>query len=100
MMQSNKNSEVRERWRAIIQEAEGHPVSVSAYCRENGISAANLYVMRGKLRKEKQQQGTKSVSKKVSPFSRLEVLDARNESMPDPKWVAAFLREFIKGGLS
>lgn len=97
-MQTNKNSEVRERWIKIIQEAESHPVSVSAYCRENGISSANLYVMRGKLRKEKQKQDVKSVSKKVSPFSRVEVLDARKPSILDPRWVAEFLREFLKGG--
>lgn len=85
-MKSKKNQEIRKRWQGIIAEAEQHPVSVKAYCRENGISAPSLYIMRGKLRKN--QELKKS-------FSRVEILESRNARLPDAEWVATFVRSFL-----
>ena len=85
-MSTIKKRRTREEWRAIIAEAEQHPVSLRAYCQERGIPVGSVYAIRSKLN---------GAPKQVSAFARVEVVAAKTK-LPDPHWVARFVRYLLE----
>jgi hypothetical protein len=48
----------RAQWQSLIERAERSPLSVSAFCAAQGVSTANFYLWRKRLRAEARPQPT------------------------------------------
>jgi hypothetical protein len=99
-----KKKDNEQVWRAHVEGADKHPRSVSAYCREKGISRFALNYW---MRKLGQERRTKEViqqfpipGKAKAAFIPVSVLDAaqKKPGLPDPKWVAQVLMHLAGGG--
>ena len=88
---------VRELWMKRIEDGESHPGGVRAYCLESQIVLARFYYWRKKL---KPKVDSSPVECPAENFILAEV-EARQEpakpSLPDPKWLAVFAVELIRG---
>ena len=83
----------KEFWKAHIDACASYPGSMAAYCEENGLSKPRFTYHRQKYLGEKSKFAeVKAVERSVgAPASREPVTS--QHKLPDPKWVAALIRE-------
>ena len=89
-----KKVENQENWRQLVNEAEGYPASLAAYCRTKGISKSKFYFWRKKFQKG---DSARSMTP-INPFSRLEVVADSRPPLPDAQWVAEFVHHLLGAG--
>lgn len=88
-------------WRAHIEQAEKHPVSQMAYCREAGLEARKLYAARERIKAgAKKNRACKEDVHSPSRFAAVSVKQPGivGNSMLDPRWVAQFILHLQGGG--
>lgn len=78
----------RERWLRHVKAVKSSGQSISAYCREHGLSRPSLDNWLRKVR-------SRRVSIAPSAFIRAEVVTMPSK-LPDAKWVAAFVSHFLE----
>lgn len=82
-----------ETWKKRIQEAESHPVSVSAYCKEKNIPRSTLASWQQRL---KGPVLGRSNPAKIGSFIQVDIAREKPK-LPDPKWVAEVILFLSQG---
>ena len=97
-------------WRAHIEAVTKSGANVPAYCVSNGIAASAFYTWKKRFER---QEILPSLSQPVIEFIPVNVSDgqpaqhpnrviqttkANSSPLSDPKWVAEFLNELMRGG--
>lgn len=88
MEKSRSRSEREKFWRDHIEAAKGFSGSEAEYCRLNGLKHSSFG-----SRKRKFERALKG----VSSFVKVSASTRGLKSLPDPEWLARFLREVIGG---
>ena len=98
-MDSRKEEEqsVRELWIQRIEDGENHPGGVRGFCADAQIATSRFYYWRNKL-KPKAEPVPAVASSGAFCFAEVDDVTERTKpSLPDPKWLAAFAVELIRG---
>ena len=95
-MQNKQDQE--KYWQAHVVQAEKHPKSQIAYCRESGIDARKLYAFRERAK----VRGKKLFKSKVegSGFLPVKILEAKPfglKNLPEARWVADLILQLMRG---
>ena len=78
-------------WSGHLSKAAESRLGATKYCRLNGLSLATFNYWKNRLG----QSGPRAL--KISPaFVTLEV-EKPEKTLPDPKWLAAFTTELVRG---
>ena len=85
-------------WKKRIEAAYAHAGGVGAYCRDNNLNVSTFQYWREKLVPKKIVSENPAVVR-PSPFVEvcLESTAGQVGSLPDPRWLAAFASELIRG---
>jgi hypothetical protein len=85
-------------WKKRIEAAYAHAGGVGAYCRDNNLNVSTFQYWREKLVPRK-IVSEKSAEVRPSPFVEVCVESPAGQvgSLPDPRWLAAFASELIRG---
>ena len=87
-------------WRGHVEEARKHPKSISAYCRDRGISRSGFNYWQKRLGAQSLQRkrtpAEVAVKRRPSAFIPVELLpfvpvSKSGPQLPDPKWVAELI---------
>lgn len=87
---NTKKGTTQEYWRRHVDAVESSGKSIGAYCLEHNLSTQSLYQWRRKLRQRRYLQ-------MANPFTRAELVSPPRPPLPDPKWLASFAIELIRG---
>ena len=100
------NQDQEKLWQEHLAQAEKHPISQVAYCREAGIEPRKLYAARERMKsqlKEKQSLKRKSprsqflpVTVSAVPAPRVQTGSQRT-GLPDASWVAEVMLHLVRG---
>jgi hypothetical protein len=98
-MNSVKEEErsVRELWMKRIEDGEKHPGGVRGFCMDTQITAARFYYWRNKLKPKAQSAPAEPAVENFIVAEIAEPCERPKPSLPDPKWLAAFAVELIRG---
>ncbi len=83
----------RKDWSNHLAAAAAHAGGVRTYCREQNISSSRFYYWKKKLKGARREIA-------ASAFAAVEVIRPTlrsSASLPDPKWLAEFLRAYAGG---
>jgi hypothetical protein len=87
-----ENNLRKSEWKKHVENAKRHPSGVRAYCQEQGIGNSRFYYWNKKLK------GEKPLVAKESIFAAVEVIQHKSvPALPDPRWLAEFLRAYTAG---
>ena len=90
-------------WQEHLAQAESHPTSQMAYCREVGIEPRKLYAARERI-KSRLKRRTPLKSKQsqflpvtVAPTAASVQSMGRCTALPNPEWVAEVMLHLVRG---
>ena len=85
--------ERREFWRRHVTQSREYSGTDVQYCAEHGLKLGTFYSQKGRLRLRSPGRGEAR-----SSFSKVSVVTEKKPpsvKLPDPKWVAEFLRAWV-----
>mgnify|MGYP000505611406 CR=1 FL=1 len=107
-MENQTNHKI-ELWRGHVTGAENHPESVTAYCKENGLSPSSYYqwrkLVKGADGNTDKKLRPKKAKKVLSPFLPVEVepalvrsrVDSGIGCLPEARWAAEVMLYLMRG---
>ena len=92
----NSHSNKRQYWKAQIDHFKVSGLSVRAFCAKEGLNQHTFGYWREQLG-ERQKRKASLLSNFLPVVVSSPANENRNAKMPDPKWVAEFLKSFLNG---
>lgn len=88
----------KEFWKAHVDACASYSGSIAAYCQEHGLSKSQMSYYREKFSGPKKFAEVKAVEGPCaeSAASMPNVPVQIQQRLPDPKWVAALIRELLR----
>jgi hypothetical protein len=97
----NHHSEKRHFWQRHIDSYKSSPLSIRAYCVKEGLNWHTFGYWLGKLGERKPQKKSQRGKARFLPIvvstpPQTKPAVRKSSGLPDPKWVAEFLKSFLE----
>ena len=89
----------KEFWKAHVEACAIYSGSISSYCKEHGLGKSQLTYYRQKFSEKKSKFAevkSVEVSSPMPPLLAPRESIANQQKLPDPKWLAALIRELAR----